>query len=348
MKYGIITYQGIPNFGAVLQGYALCTALKKNGIDCEIIDYECENIVKRELTYHPQKNIVKDIICRIFIWPHMKKRIIACQEFEKLFHSKIHYTKNNIKQANLEYDGFISGSDMIWNLSVNGNDFSYFLDFVEDDKYRFSYGSSIGDQWKEKDYFRIQEYLSKYAHISVREEDTRRMIEKNFDMKCECVPDPTLLLSADEWKKKVNSVVEKNYVLVYFPYQNILNAAKKYAKRNKKKLVVLDIGIPIKNRDYKIIYSPEEFLSYIYYADAVFTDSYHGLLYSLYFHKPVWTNNHGNRILTILNKLNILNCFIDNDTKLENLIDYNEVDKRLQAIRAQGVEYLKQACKEKR
>ena len=59
MRYGILTYHQIPNYGAVLQAYALCAAIRKLGYDCEIIDYQCENIVKRELSI-PQYQILSN------------------------------------------------------------------------------------------------------------------------------------------------------------------------------------------------------------------------------------------------------------------------------------------------
>ena len=57
--------------------------------------------------------------------------------FVRQYYSKEEFTHETIKKSNKEYDGFISGSDMIWNLEVNGNDFSYFLDFAEDSKKSF-------------------------------------------------------------------------------------------------------------------------------------------------------------------------------------------------------------------
>ena len=32
MRYGILTYHQIPNYGAVLQAYALCAAIRKLGM----------------------------------------------------------------------------------------------------------------------------------------------------------------------------------------------------------------------------------------------------------------------------------------------------------------------------
>ncbi len=49
MKVGILTFHNIPNYGAALQAVALCNAVSKLGLECEIINYKCENIIKREL-----------------------------------------------------------------------------------------------------------------------------------------------------------------------------------------------------------------------------------------------------------------------------------------------------------
>ena len=46
MKVGILTFHNIPNYGAALQAVALCNAVSKLGLECEIINYKCENIIK--------------------------------------------------------------------------------------------------------------------------------------------------------------------------------------------------------------------------------------------------------------------------------------------------------------
>ena len=125
MKYGIMTFHNIPNIGALLQAYSLCMVIRSMGYDCEIIDYECDNIVKRELCYHPHPNLLKDLVLRLF-WHKSKKKIKLCQEYmrSKHLYSLQSYDKRNIIESNKIYDSFISGSDMIWNLDVTGYDYN--------------------------------------------------------------------------------------------------------------------------------------------------------------------------------------------------------------------------------
>ena len=146
MRIGILTFHNIPNVGALLQAYALCLTFRSLGVDCDLIDYTCSNIKERELTFHPTGNALKDLILKLFVYPKTVLKIKACQQFmiDRRCYSNIRYTKDTLPDANSRYDAFISGSDMIWNLSVTDYDWTYFCDFVDDDKKKYAYGSSIG------------------------------------------------------------------------------------------------------------------------------------------------------------------------------------------------------------
>ena len=199
MKTGILTFHNIPNIGAVLQAFALCSSIRKEGVECEIIDYHCENIIKRELTCPKVGNILKDIIIRMLVWPLIRRKINACQYFMKRYNmcSMKQYDAFNISDANNEYDAFISGSDMIWNLEVTNYDWTYFCSFVKNGKKCFSYGSSIGGVWKETDISRVKKELGKYSSIAVRETDTSKALEQIGVNNC-FVCDPTMLLSCND------------------------------------------------------------------------------------------------------------------------------------------------------
>lgn len=94
---------------------------------------------------------------------------------------------------------------------------------------------------------------------------------------------------------------------------------------------------------FHILYSPNEWLSYLKDADAVFTNSYHGLLFSLYFNKPVWTDNQSNRVQALLKRLNLECCNLKNDTTCSDVIDYHQCNKLIQSFREDSLEYLKSA-----
>lgn len=351
MKTGILTYHNIPNFGALLQALALCRALRESGADCEIIDYRCGNLEKRELTFQTSAHPVKTIYRRLFYWPGEKEKIRRCMEFMRAqgVVSAQTYTRATIGEANAVYDTFITGSDMVWNLDINGHDATFFLDFTDEDKQRYSYASSIGGIWDREERKRLLPLLKRYERISVREHDTASWIAKELSLDCEWTADPTMLMEAGEWEKLVSPVRERNYVLVYFPNAGILNAAKTYARRKKKELVVLSFktfrGRHVKS---KALYTPEEWLSCLYGADAVFTDSYHGVLFSIYFQKPFWSNNHSNRIESLLAGLNLRGRFIEEKNAFESRIDYDACGARMEDMRREALAYIKHLAEKNR
>lgn len=343
MKIGILTFHNIPNFGAILQAYSLCKGIRKLGYDCEIIDYECENIVKRELSFKPTGNFLKNFVLKELVWKKNLKKIALCNDFMKRQNivGYDRYTKENLSDLNFKYDTFISGSDMIWNSEITDNDLSFFLDFVREGKTKIAYGSSVGAEIKNDNIENIKKYLATYDSIAVRESDTETFLREKISINAETVCDPTMLLSREEWEAFAHPVKEKNYVLVYFPYKEILLAAKRYAKKHGKKLIVINNSLPLWGVNNKPLYSIEDWISYIQHADVVFTDSYHGLLFSLYFNKPVWTNNNGIRFTSLLKKMGLEKCFIENDTDFSNVIDYNVVENRIGEFREESIAYLR-------
>lgn len=340
MKYGILTYHNIPNIGAILQAQSLCGFIRKSGYDCEIIDYTCENIVKRELTFHPSSNILRNCLLK-FYWRKNKRKIIQCNEYVKSlgFLSSERYNKATISNANEVYDVFISGSDMIWNLDVNGMDYSFFLDFAKKEKIKLSFASSIGDKWTDEEKRKILPLLKRYQSISVREEDTNKVLNAMGIFSWH-LSDPTLLIEQKEWRELAQRSDMKDYALVYFPTKELLERAKQYAKAHSLKVVVISQGLPTFGVTKVWPKDPKEWLGLFRESTAVFTNSFHGLLFSFYFEKPVWTANYGNRISSILDSLNQKNCRLDIDDKLCNVIDYRECNHRLGELRRKSQDYI--------
>ena len=323
MKVGILTFHNIPNIGAILQAYSLCVAIRELHVDCDIIDYTCENIRRRELVCPQHGNCIKDLMIRLFIWPKEKRKIKECQAFMKNqnVYSRKRYTIETLKDLNTDYDILISGSDMIWNLDVTGNDWSYFLDFADTRTKKFSYGSSIGDKWGNEDLDKIKKLLSRYDKISVRESDTCELIRK-MGLDCSLVVDPTMLLPSNSWTDLTSTPPDKNYVLVYFPTAENMRAAKNYARKNKKEVLVMNWYRTIRGVKNITPDSPVDWLTYIRYADAVFTNSYHGMLFSIYFNVPFWIGNYGNRITSFLQVLGLEERMIKKDPCFESQIDF--------------------------
>jgi hypothetical protein len=347
MKIGILTFHNIPNIGAMLQAYALCRTIRSLDYSCDIIDYACDNIIKRELEFHSTNNVFKDFIIKRFIWPKTQRKINQSAAWMKstgVIGLKS-YRRETIKQCLSDYDVFVTGSDMVWNLDITEHDYTFFQDFVTPDKKQISYASSIGSKWAESDYAKIKDLLSRYSSISVREDDTNLKI-KELGLNSRLVADPTMLLTPAEWGVVGESVEQKfkDYVLVYFPNKQLIDAAKRYARKHGLKVVVISsFGSPLTGVAYTEPMTPPEWISLFYHAAAVFSNSYHGLLFSLYFNKALWTANYGNRIVSILTYLNQPGIMLKNDADLSYKIDYMQCNRKLDSFRTESTNYLKEA-----
>lgn len=347
MKIGILTFHNIPNVGALLQAYALCMAFRRQGVDCDLIDYTCPNIRKRELTFRSTDNALKDLVLKLLVYPKTKRRIEACQQFMKDRHvySPVCYTKDTLPEANREYDAFISGSDMIWNLSVTDHDRTYFCDFAIEGKKRYAYGSSIGGKWEAKDIDMVKQYLQRYRMIGVREKDTCETLN-SLGIAASNVCDPTMLLTSADWSEIAVKPGEEGYVLVYFHNKNNLRAANEYAARHGLKVLAFNHGLPIKGARSVAPMTPQEWIGYFRHAAAVFTGSFHGLVFSLYFGRPVWTDNPGNRIGSILQRLGIEPCRYNGTWNMDYKIDYTRVTAGIGAFREESLAYLQNIIKD--
>lgn len=341
MKFGILTYHNIPNFGAILQAQSLCQFIRNSGYICDIIDYTCKNIVDRELVFHPSTNPIKNLLLKL-AWRKNIIKINECNNYIQGLNilSTNKYNRQNIALANMEYDAFISGADMIWNIDVNGNDFSYFLDFADNHKFRISFASSIGKTLNEKEKEMLFPMLRKYDSISVREYDTNQMLN-NAGIHSQHLYDPTILIDPKEWIDFSTSPEVSNYVLVYFPTAELIQKAKQYAKEHSLKVVVISQGVPRFDIIKVSPNNPTEWIGLFANASAVLTNSFHGFLFSLYFEKPVWTANYSNRLTSILEALNLQRCRLDIDKELSNQIDYLNCNKLMAKIRVESQLYIK-------
>lgn len=341
MKIGILTFHNIPNIGALLQAQSLCKYIRDLGFDCDIIDYRCDNIKKRELEFRPSDNFFRNILLKL-AWRKNLKKIAACNDYMRNLQliSDNTYDRSNIRTLNDTYDTFISGSDMIWNLKVTGTDFTYFLDFSDEEKVRLSYASSIGDTWTEEELSMVKPLLKRYYDISVRESDTCSLLNRQ-GFNCHHTFDPTILVDPDEWKKVAIRPTVSNYVLVYFPSPYLITVAKQYARKYQKKVVVISQGVPSIGIKKVSPLNPPEWLGLIMNSDTVFTNSFHGLLFSLYFEKNVWTANSNNRIVSILEDLGIKECLLTKEEVIPDYkIDFFECKQLINTIRTRSRKYL--------
>lgn len=348
-KIGLLTFHRTTNFGSCLQTYGLYKKISDLGYECEVIDYRCPAIEKREqlqsnkLSFHP-KNLAKQILLQ----PAINKKAKELFNFSYK-HMKVSrpYFPDDIDKSEEEYDKFFVGSDIVWGIDITNNDFTYFLDFVSDQSKKYAFSSSVGSYTETEQDSKISNLLGDFSQIAVRENEAVAWIKRLSQMDSTWVCDPTMLLTKDEWLSLLPIYsVKKKYVLVYFADDTgkCVSDAIHYAKKHNLAVWMINYSLPAKGTKTVKPSSLNDFLSLIYNAETIFTASYHGMLFSIYFEKNFYfyTRAHSTRVLSLASRLKIENrCGTWLKEISDEPINYTVVNSLVKDFRDQSISVLK-------
>lgn len=356
-----ITYHAAHNYGSMLQAYALQQTLCKLGYENDIINLRTErqkNIYGRFCNI-PVRNIVS-LLKRIFVSPYMKINQRKYDLFEKFLDEDLKLTKEyrtfeELEKADFSYDCYISGGDQIWNTAPKDFDWSFYLPFVKKGK-RISYAVSMGPAGEKQmtDKERVKEYLSHFAHISVREEGTAAVVCQLVDTPVSMELDPALLLTPSEWEKKMASapVMKGDYILLYSPGYNksVYDMAKRLSAQLGMKVVVTLFTKAIYSYRFEkcLATGPWEFLNLVKHARLVVSGSFHALVFATLFHIPFFAvdGDKDNRMVTFLSNMKLLDRIINKEnysvkSACAFITDYTAADEYIAIKRKESLEYLK-------
>lgn len=378
-KIGILTlYTNNYNYGGILQAYALCKTINDMGNECKVIEYQGKrNVVYSSLNERMKqytllevidkaKGILNEKIYGKKIDSIVIKRKEKFDDFCRKYvpHTK-KYTDENICELNRELDLFVSGSDQVWNPNCA---LGVFLqDFVEDNSKKVSYAASISrNSLSEHEKLIMIPLINKFKSISVREMTGKKMLEEYGVKDVTAVIDPTMLLNAEKWESVIDKSIERQpYVFCYF-----FSNSKEYREKinnfcNKKGLKLL--YIPYAKQKYNNTDNvgkgtkvnnagPSEFLSLIKGADYVFTDSFHGLVFSLIFNKKFiiferdknnTSTSKNSRIYDLLKLFYLEERLVRNKLEFEDIIDKEINSSKINDIikneQEKSMKYLKDA-----
>lgn len=353
MKTGILTFTDTANYGAVLQAYALNEKIRQMGYSCQILRYHCDNISKRETpgSFLQAAGLKKKIVWLLTV-PGKQKKIRDLRQFlaRNASLSEASYDRETIGRANEEYDKFIAGSDIIWETTVTGRDYAFYLDFVTDDEKKFAYAASFGyDRIPDEETETCKALLSSFARISVREQQGQQIIADLLpEKKTELVCDPTLLLPPEHWESLSDGPIrqkKEDYIFLYFPdpHGALLEKARELAKQYGKKIVMYTDSVkPIPGVIRVRNLSVRQFLAYIKNSFFVMTGSYHGVCYSLLFQRnfAFYNRAHGSRILSLVKEMGIEDRNLKTNPHMQIPMDHGALQEKLAAFRKRSEEYL--------
>lgn len=359
MKVDIITRHAIANYGSLLQAIATQKILHRLGYESEIIDYirEDEHYTNHALTLLKKKPEIAHN-------PIKKTAYLLLRNFENRASGiKFERERKQLLQMSKRYksfqelrenppiaDMFMTGSDQVWGPVENGEyDISYCLAFTNKKKiaYAASFGRSEMPERVKKDY---QNWLSKYAMISVREDSAVKMLDK-WKIKSKQVLDPTLLLKEEDWRAYFKPIKKQRYILIYQIHNDpkLGEYAEKVAKYWGLPLVRISSLFHQFYRPGKFIFCPSigEFLSYIDNAECLITDSFHGTAFAINFNKQfvemLPNNETGARNVSILNLTGLSRRVVTdiNDVEIsKKLINYAPINELLEKERISSVKIL--------
>lgn len=366
MKIGLVTCHNIKNYGSVYQTLATQSILEDLGHEVQVIDYRrkgTDHKEFRQLTLSESHMAKKAIIGKfvpLILYPSFIKMENV---FESFLNNYIKRTKNiyhsseELKNNLPDMDLFITGSDQVWNSSINLRiEKTYFLDFVPDSKPRISISSSFGKKEISAEEEKvIKPLLMKYSHISTREKTGVQILNKMGIQGGYASMDPTLIVNRNLWdriKKPIKT--PKKYILVYQLHRN--KEFDEYIKRLSKYYnmpcirITLYYHYALKGEKVIVTPTPNQLLTLVENANYVISDSFHMTVFSIIFHKKfaaIFSKNSFNgRIENLLDMTNLKNRIVNENTpydKLDENINYAIVDEIITKKQNEALEWIKQS-----
>lgn len=307
MRIAIVTLPLHTNYGGILQAYALKTYLESMGHQATVLDRKVKMplpaLWKAPFVYAKR---AAQRLTKGAAGPEVFREIRFRREFpavsantqrfiDELIEPRVIKRYKDIREG--EYDAFIVGSDQVWRPRYFGRIEDAFLDFAKDwDVLRVAYAASFGTDQLEYEYMQVQEcasLLEKFDGVSVREDVGVQMCQEWFDCeKAVQTLDPVMLVDASVYAAMAASVKEHPAAGKLVTY--ILD-------KSKEKASVLDFmtrvsGLqthdlsPVTDRarplTERVAPPLEEWLAGFADAGFVVTDSFHGCVLSILFHKP--------------------------------------------------------------
>ena len=346
MKIGILTYHRAHNYGALLQAIAMRAVLIKMGHDVTYIDYWPG--------YHKNKYEVFSMrklkIGKLDYLINLSRNYQVLRKRINTFNADIENYIQPYCNDDTQFDAIIYGSDQIWRKQSELNDFDYvyFAAGPYNSSLHIAFAASMGNVDLSQ-CARLKDYWKNFSSIGVREEDLLDCV-RNYGLQAELNCDPTMLLAPTEWDEILNTqrIVQEEYVLYYSLNKKAFNrrAIERYALERGLRLIEICGGAEAEKNDVYPCANIKQFVSFIKYADTVFASSFHGLVFSLLYHRKVFVSNQTNtmRLKLLLGRLGLDFLFVPplcNSFPDIRAIYSKETDIAVNNLKSESLEYLK-------
>lgn len=296
----VVTWRASENYGTSLQAFALEWKLRRLGYRTGILSCAKTSFTRRERVL----GVLKEVgLLPALLWfrrllrpAEPQTRSLRRRKLDA-WARRVHHVADvayphELRRLLRTTDCFVAGSDQIWN-SYYSFDPVMYLAFAGGRR-RIAYASSVGTAGVNPKYANeVCRLLGRFDAIGVREEDAARMLRRllNRDDIVQ-VLDPTLLLTADEWRKVTKPAVG-GYMLVYLVgdrAEYAQQAASVAERAGVDRIVVVPSA---ENPLFRMggcevagSADPFEFASLVRNASLVCTDSFHATALAINFSVP--------------------------------------------------------------
>lgn len=369
MRIGIITHQLFSNYGGILQAFALQKVLTGMGHEPEVVQFRQDakiSFAKKVIAY-PKRALDKYIFRKPNVEIRFEKKWNRLRR--EMTKNVTPFIENNIKCR--IYDGFknineydfdvlVVGSDQVWRTKYYSNIGTSFFDFAESWKIkRISYAASFGiDYWdySPHDTEKCKSLIRKFDAVSVRESSGIKLCKKYLGYDdAVLVLDPTMLLPKEIYQE-LSDKQRYNYSGGLFYY--ILDKSKEKTNvvqylSKKMSLPAFSVNSEIENPnaplEERIHPAIEEWLQAFDKSKFVVTDSFHGTVFAILFHKEfvvISNSKRGNaRLFSLLALFGLEDRMVSEEGDLDALetIDYHIVDEKLKQYRETSLSFLRTA-----
>ncbi|MGR5154518.1 polysaccharide pyruvyl transferase family protein [Photobacterium swingsii] len=356
-KVGIVTFHRAHNYGAVLQAYALKKQLEKLGHSVKFYNYTPDWIIDHYLLFPKVKHENLLAKCKRYIGHRLdlERRTVRHEGFSSFISSHLNEWDNC--ELN-ELDCIVIGSDQVWNPNITGGFDEECFGYINkiDNVKVITYAASMETvDLNDKLTTEFLSLIKNVDSLGVREDSLKQYIEsKDIDKNIHHNLDPTLLLSAVDWNILEDDLKNENpYLLIYENYKDVRthDVAESIAKALGLEIKIITAAANWRDsKESKSSASPTEFLALFSNASFVVTTSYHGLAFSINYKIPFIslkvTNGVNNRAISLLNALGLSDYMVHSsefDIKRYRDIEYSEVYQKLDRLRGDSMNYLKNA-----
>lgn len=372
---GILTFYWADDYGAMLQSYALKTCLNQYE-KTVLIPYYPRALRSRYRALRDDKSkslprrlrgIARQLVSRSF-YSRLRTRREMRRFREKYLVEKRRSlaTPGDICRFGKEIDTYVAGSDQIWNPEITeGFQEGYFCAFPKKggtEIRRVAYAASIGSERLDEKYEKaFSRLLSNFDAVSLREPCSGAFVGRLCDKEIQTVLDPVFLLDRGQWEAFLKdfpgekcSERKGKYIALYYTEYNPSMAG--YLDRLEERTGLGTLVLKPQREmyawsgraEYMVCRDPLEFLHYLFHAEYVVTNSFHGTAMSILFHKKFAVFSHqtrGARIRDVLKAAHLEDRLVREERdadRMEERIDWDEAERALEIHKRESQKFIRE------